>query len=99
MHAALPLLAAAVATTAPVFHATATHTHRFAVSLPVDEAFPLFEPIGEKNWADGWHPVFASTESAALADGSVQLFTQFQLLEHLQNTGDTNYSNCILKPQ
>ena len=34
----------------------------------------------------------------ALADGSVQLFTQFQLLTHLENTGDTNYSNCILKP-
>ena len=33
-----------------------------------------------------------------LADGSVQLFTQFQLRTHLENTGDTNYSNCILKP-
>jgi len=34
----------------------------------------------------------------ALVDGSVQQFTQFQLLTHLENTGDTNYSNCILKP-
>ncbi len=33
-----------------------------------------------------------------LADGSVQLFSQFGLLTHLENTGDTNYSNCILKP-
>jgi prepilin-type processing-associated H-X9-DG protein len=34
----------------------------------------------------------------ALVDGSVQQFSQFKLLEHLANTGDTNYSNCILKP-
>ncbi len=34
----------------------------------------------------------------ALVDGSVQQFTPFQLLTHLENTGDTNYSNCILKP-
>ena len=34
----------------------------------------------------------------ALVDGSVQQFTQFGLLTHLANTGDTNYSNCILKP-
>jgi len=34
----------------------------------------------------------------ALVDGSVQQLTQFQLLTHLSNTGDTNYSNCILKP-
>ena len=33
-----------------------------------------------------------------LADGSVQFFTPFQLLTHLENTGDTNYSNCVLKP-
>jgi prepilin-type processing-associated H-X9-DG protein len=34
----------------------------------------------------------------ALVDGSVQQFTPFGLLTHLANTGDTNYSNCILKP-
>ena len=34
----------------------------------------------------------------ALVDGSVQMFSQFSLLTHLANTGDTNYSNCILKP-
>ena len=41
----------------------------------------------------------------ALADGSVQMFTQFGLLTHLGNTGDVGtetgagaYSNCILKP-
>src|ERR1051326_8309883 len=71
MHAVLPLLAVAVATATPVSHLTATRTHQFTVSLPVDETFPLFEPIGEKAWAEGWHPVFASAESATLSDGSV----------------------------
>ena len=34
----------------------------------------------------------------ALVDGSVQSFGQFGLVTHLSNTGDTNDSNCILKP-
>jgi prepilin-type N-terminal cleavage/methylation domain-containing protein len=51
------------------------------------------------NGGTGWTAeTHANEGNMALADGSVQLFTQFQLLAHLQNTGDTNYSNCILKP-
>lgn len=51
------------------------------------------------NGGTGWTSETHQNEgNMALADGSVQLFTQFQLLAHLQNTGDTNYSNCILKP-
>lgn len=51
------------------------------------------------NGGTGWTPETHPNEgNMALADGSTQLFTQFQLLGHLQNTGDTNYSNCILKP-
>jgi prepilin-type N-terminal cleavage/methylation domain-containing protein/prepilin-type processing-associated H-X9-DG protein len=46
-------------------------------------------------WNNETHP---SEGNMAMVDGSVQLFTQFQLLDHLRNTGDTNYSNCILKP-
>ena len=46
-------------------------------------------------WTTETHP---SEGNMTMVDGSVQLFTQFQLLEHLRNTGDTNYSNCILKP-
>lgn len=34
----------------------------------------------------------------ALADGSVQTYSQFGLVTHLSNTGDTNDSNCVLKP-
>ncbi len=46
-------------------------------------------------WTTETHP---SEGNMAMVDGSVQLFTQFQLLDHLRTTGDTNYSNCILKP-
>jgi prepilin-type N-terminal cleavage/methylation domain-containing protein/prepilin-type processing-associated H-X9-DG protein len=34
----------------------------------------------------------------ALVDGSVQSLGQFALVTHLSNTGDTNESNCVLKP-
>jgi prepilin-type N-terminal cleavage/methylation domain-containing protein len=51
------------------------------------------------NAGTGWtmetHP---NEGNMALADGSAHQLTQFKLLEHLQRTGDTNYSNCILKP-
>ena len=50
---------------------------------------------GGTGWTSQTHP---NEGNMTLADGSTQLFTQFQLLTHLQNTGDTNYSNCILKP-
>jgi prepilin-type processing-associated H-X9-DG protein len=50
---------------------------------------------GGTGWTRETHP---GEGNVAMVDGSVQLYTQFQLLDHLQNTGDTNYSNCILKP-
>ncbi len=50
---------------------------------------------GGTGWTTATHP---NEGNMALADGSAHLLTQFKLLEHLQNTGDTNYSNCILKP-
>lgn len=52
-------------------HARAEREHAFTVALPLAEAFVLFEPVGEKNWAEDWRPVFASPEDAALHDGSV----------------------------
>jgi prepilin-type N-terminal cleavage/methylation domain-containing protein len=50
---------------------------------------------GGTGWTKDTHE---SEGNMALVDGSVQQFTQFQLLTHLENTGDSNYSNCILKP-
>ena len=50
---------------------------------------------GSTTWTKELHN---NEGNMGLADGSVQLFTQFGLLTHLETTGDTNYSNCILKP-
>ena len=50
---------------------------------------------GDTSWTPKLH---YNEGNMALADGSVQQFTQFGLLTHLQNTGDPNLSNCILKP-
>ena len=50
---------------------------------------------GDTAWTKQTHE---NEGNMALVDGSVQQFTPFQLLTHLQNTGDTNYSNCLLKP-
>jgi hypothetical protein len=34
----------------------AVRSHAFIVSMPVGEAFRLFEPEGERAWAQGWDP-------------------------------------------
>lgn len=33
-------------------------TGRITVALPPGEAYRLFTPRGEQDWAHGWHPVF-----------------------------------------
>lgn len=52
-------------------HVHAEREHAFTLALPLAETFAFFEPIGEKRWATGWQPVFASPEDARLHDGSV----------------------------
>ena len=60
---------------------------------------PTATTLNPFNGGTGWTAETHPTEgNMAMVDGSVQLFTQFALLDHLRNTGDTNYSNCILKP-
>jgi hypothetical protein len=34
----------------------AVRSHAFGVSMPVADAFRLFEPEGERAWAQGWDP-------------------------------------------
>ena len=52
-------------------HLVATRSYTFNVHLPSADAFALFEPIGEKNWAEGFDPVFATPESSTLGDDSI----------------------------
>ncbi|MBA4136699.1 MAG: hypothetical protein C0518_05220 [Opitutus sp.] len=51
--------------------ARAEREHAFLVPRPLVEAFHFFEPVGEKTWAEGWRPIFASEHDAMLHDGSV----------------------------
>lgn len=47
----------------------------------------------------GWTKELHNNEgNMAMADGSAQQFTQFGLLKQMENSGDANYSNCILRP-
>jgi len=54
-----------------------------------------YPPEGPGSWTSELHN---NEGNMALVDGSVQQLTPFKLIEHLANTGDTNTSNCILKP-
>lgn len=68
-----PAQSAAPAMTVPTStpRLVATYTHRITVPLPIAEAFTFFEPIGEKRWAEGWSPAFASPADAELSDNTV----------------------------
>ena len=58
-------------TTETARHLRLDREHSFTIPPAPADAFPLFEPVGEKCWAENWHPVFASPEDALLHDGSV----------------------------
>lgn len=65
----------------------------------IDTGAPVVTRLNPFSDATSWTKELHNNEgNMALADGSAQQLSQFQLLTHLQNTGDTNYSNCILKP-
>jgi len=44
---------------------------RIHVSLPAEEAFQLFTPRGEREWARGWDPVFPAPGSDDTEPGTV----------------------------
>jgi hypothetical protein len=47
-------------------------TMRLALHAPADEAFPLFGPVREAEWAPDWSPEFlAPTPPAQVSDGAV----------------------------
>ena len=56
-------------------------TGRITVALPPDEAFRLFTPRGEQQWAHGWHPRFPAP---VLDDGEPG--TVFETDAHGQHT-------------
>jgi hypothetical protein len=61
--------------------ATRRLTGRIAVGLPPGEAFRLFTPVGEQDWAHGWHPRFPSPVPDDAEPGTV-----FETSAHGQHT-------------
>jgi Polyketide cyclase / dehydrase and lipid transport len=56
-------------------------TGRIRVALPPAEAFRLFTPLGEQDWAHGWHPHFAAPSPDDTEPGTV-----FETRAHGQHT-------------
>jgi hypothetical protein len=48
-----------------------TRSHSFVVALPLRETFPLFEPEGERAWADGWNPTYLFPRDGRAEPGMV----------------------------
>src|SRR5689334_14276873 len=49
----------------------ATQSHMIHVSANVHQAFPLFEPLGEKSWVQGWNPEMLYPSSGIAQEGTV----------------------------
>lgn len=45
--------------------------HDIVLDGPVDRVFPLFTPLGETLWVDGWNPEFLHPSSGETSDGMV----------------------------
>ena len=46
-------------------------SHDFVLPLPLAETFPLFEPEGERAWAEGWNPTYLNPPDGRAARGMV----------------------------
>ncbi|MEP6565526.1 MAG: hypothetical protein ABJB10_10330 [Mesorhizobium sp.] len=46
-------------------------SHSIVLSGPIDRVFPLFTPIGETLWVDGWDPEFLHPPSGEMRQGMV----------------------------
>ena len=46
-------------------------SHAFTVALPVAQAFRLFEPEGERRWAEGWDPRYLHPADGRATRGMV----------------------------
>lgn len=68
---------------------TGTHvrlTGRIDVPLPPDQAFPLFTPLGERAWADGWDPRFPDAPTSDAPSDDSAPGTVFETSAHGERT-------------
>jgi prepilin-type N-terminal cleavage/methylation domain-containing protein/prepilin-type processing-associated H-X9-DG protein len=60
---------------------------------------PVITSLNPFSGNTGWTKELHNGEgNMAMADGSALQLSQFGLLKQMQESGDTNYSNCILRP-
>jgi len=57
--------------TSPFESRTATLTGSILLHAPIEDAFPLFSPLGERQWVAGWNPEILSPRGADWAEGMV----------------------------
>jgi len=48
-----------------------TRSHSFVLEMPRARAFPLFEPEGERAWAQGWNPSYVHPANGKAEQGMV----------------------------
>ena len=48
-----------------------TRSHSFVIDVPKAKAFPLFEPEGERAWAQGWNPAYVHPANGKAEQGMV----------------------------
>lgn len=48
-----------------------TQSHVIHIPATVERTFPLFEPLGEKHWAQGWNPEMLYPTSGVAQEGTV----------------------------
>ncbi len=48
-----------------------SHTHTIRLAAPPSQVFPLFEPIGEQAWAEGWEPHMLFPADGVAVPGAV----------------------------
>lgn len=48
-----------------------TLTGTIVLDAPIDEVFPLFSPLGETKWVDGWEPELLAPRGADWVQGMV----------------------------
>ncbi len=68
------------------------HTHTIRLSAPPGQVFPLFEPIGEKAWAEGWEPHMLFP-----ADGAAEPDAVFTTQQH-PNESESIWTMTVYDP-
>ena len=75
-----------------------TRSHSFVLEMPAAKAFPLFEPEGERAWAQGWNPAYVHPANGKTEQGMVFTTshggeeTIWMMLRHEPSSGIVEYA-------